>query len=59
VNILLNVKKINAQLEEKMYINNCDQSGGYITIQYYNNCGEPRYNIYICKKDEEISNSYI
>ncbi len=45
-------------MEEEICTNGCNWGGGYTTIRYCDNCGEPRYNIYICKKDEEISNIY-
>ncbi len=41
-----------------MYINDRGQGEGRIIIQCYNNCSEPGYNIYIYKKDEEMSNVY-
>ncbi len=46
------------QLKEEIYTNNYSRSKGYTTIRRYNNCNELRYNVYICKKDEEISNIY-
>ncbi len=46
------------QLEEEIYMNSCSRNRGHMTIRRYSNCGEPGYNTYICKKDEEISNIY-
>ena len=46
------------QLKEEMYINGCDQGGGRTIIRRYSNCSEPRYNMRICKKNEEMSNVY-
>ncbi len=31
---------------------------GCMTMRCCDNCGEPGYNVRICKKDEEISNVY-
>ena len=28
------------------------------TLQRYNNCNKPGYNVYICKNDEEMTNVY-
>ena len=46
------------QLKEEIYINGCSRGGGRTTIWRYGNCGEPGYNEYICKKDEEMFNVY-
>ena len=56
--MLLNVKKVDVQLEEEMYMNSCSRSGGCTIIRRCSNCGEPRYNACIYKKDEEMSNVY-
>jgi len=40
-------------------MNSRNRDGGCITIRRYSNCGEPGYNAYIYKKDEEMSNVYI
>ncbi len=41
-----------------MHTSGCSWGGDRTTMRRYNNCGEPRYNAYIYKKDEEISNIY-
>ncbi len=41
-----------------MYISGRNRGGGYTTMRRCGNCSESRYNIYICKKNEEISNVY-
>ena len=41
-----------------MYANGYNRGGGHTTIRYCGNCNEPRYNIYIYKKDEEMFNIY-
>ena len=46
------------QLEEEMYMSGRGRDGGRTTMRYCGNCSEPRYNICICKKDEEMSNVY-
>ncbi len=58
MNILLNIKEVNAQLKEEMRMSGCGQSGGRITMRCYGNCGELGYNARTCKKDEEMSNVY-
>ncbi len=35
-----------------------NQGGGRTIVRCYSNYSEPGYNIYICKKDKEISNVY-
>ncbi len=57
-NALLNVKKVDIQLEKEIYINGYSRGGGCTTIRRCSNCSESGYNAYICKKDEEISNIY-
>ncbi len=46
------------QLEEEIRINSCSRGGGCTIVRRYSNCSEPGYNIYIYKKDEEMSNVY-
>ncbi len=46
------------QLEEEMRINGCSRGGGCTTMWRCGNCGEPRYNMHIYKKDEEMFNVY-
>ena len=46
------------QLEEEIRMNNRGQGGGCMIMQRYGNCGEPRHNVRIYKKDEEIFNVY-
>ncbi len=46
------------QLEEEIYTNGRGQGGGCTTIQRCGNCNKPRHNVYICKKDKEMSNVY-
>ena len=57
-NALLNIREVDAQLEEEMCMNGCGQGGGRTTVRCCGNCGEPRYNTHICKKDEEMFNVY-
>ena len=52
------VKKIDMQLKEEMRMSGCSRSGGCIIMRRCNNYGKPGYNMYICKKDEEMSNVY-
>jgi len=54
----LNVKEVDIQLKEEMYMSGRSRGGGRTTMRRYNNCGEPGYNTCICKKDEEMSNVY-
>ena len=42
------------QLEEEMYISNCGRGRGCTIIRRCGNCGEPRYNVRIYKKNEEL-----
>ncbi len=46
------------QLEEEIRISGRSQGGGRTTVRCYGNCGEPGYNVRICKKDEEMFNVY-
>ena len=46
------------QLEKEIYINGRSRGEGRTTIRRCDNCSEPGYNIYICKKDKEMSNVY-
>jgi len=34
------------------------QDGDRMIVWRYGNCGEPRYNARICRKDEEMFNVY-
>ena len=45
-------------MEEEIYTNSCNRGKGCTIIQRYNNCNEPGYNTYTCKKNEEMSNIY-
>ena len=56
--MLLNVRKVDVQLEEEMHTNGCNRGEGRTTMRRYSNCNELGYNMRICKKDEEISNIY-
>ena len=56
--MLLNIKEVDMQLEEEIYINGCSRGGGRTTMRRCNNCNELRYNTRIYKKDEEMSNVY-
>ena len=58
MNILLNVKEVDIQLEEEMRMNGRGQGRGRTIVRCYGNCDESGYNICICKKDEEMSNVY-
>src|SRR6266699_2272738 len=58
VNTLLNIKEIDTQLEEKIYISGRSRGGDRTIIQCCGNCNEPKYNTRTCKKDKEISNVY-
>ena len=58
MNILLNVKEVDIQLEKEMYMSDRNRDGGRMIIRRYNNCSEPGYNACICKKNEEMSNVY-
>ncbi len=58
MNTLLNVRKVDAQLEEEIYINGYSRGGGCMTMQYCGNCNKPGYNTRICKKDEQMFNVY-
>ena len=49
---------MNIQLKEEMRMNGHGQDEGRTIMRRYNNCGEPGYNIRICKKNKEISNVY-
>ena len=46
------------QLKKEIYTSNRNRDRDRTTIRRYSNCSEFRYNTYICKKDEEISNIY-
>ena len=49
---------MDTQLEEEMCTNGRGQDGGRTIVRCCGNCGEPRYNMRICKKDEKMSNVY-
>ncbi len=49
---------MDAQLEEEIYMNDHGRNGGCTTMWRCGNCSELRYNVYICKKDKEMSNVY-
>ncbi len=51
--MLLNVKEVDVQLKEKIYINDRSQGGGCITIHCYSNYNEPGHNI-----DKKMFNIY-
>ncbi len=46
------------QLEEEIRTNGRGRGKDRTTIQHYDNCSEPRHNMRICKKDEEMFNIY-
>ncbi len=56
--MLLNVKEIDGQLDEEMYINDRGRGGGRTIVRRYSNCSKPGYDIRICKKNEEMVNIY-
>ncbi len=45
-------------LKKEIYTNGCNRGVGCMTMRRCSNCGEPEYNIRICKKDEEMFNVY-
>ena len=49
---------MDAQLEEEIYTNGRNRGGGRITMRRCGNYSELGYNIYIYKKDKEMSNVY-
>jgi len=49
---------VDTQLEKEIYTNDRNRGKGRTTIRRYGNCSELGYNIYIYKKDEEMSNIY-
>jgi len=57
-NTLLNVKEVDVQLTEEMYVSGRDQGGSCTTMRRCSNCNEPGYNACIYKKDREMSNVY-
>jgi len=56
--MLLNIKTVDVQLEEGIYMSGCSRGGGCMTMWSCGNCNEPGYNARTCKKDEEMSNVY-
>ena len=56
--MLLNVREVDIQLEEEICTSGCSRGGGRTTMRCYDNCSEFKYNMRICKKDEEMSNVY-
>ena len=56
--MLLNAKKMDVQLEKEIYTNSRSRGRGCTTMRCCGNYSEPRYNVRICKKDEEMSNVY-
>ncbi len=57
-NTLLNAKEMDTQLEKEIHASDCSRGGGRTTMRRYGNCGEPRYNTRIYKKNKEMSNIY-
>ncbi len=57
-NTLLNTREVDTQLEKEMRTSGHGRDGGRTIIQRCGNCSEPKYNMCICKKDEEMFNIY-
>ena len=49
---------MDTQLEKEMRMNGRSRGGGRTTMRRCSNYSKPRHNVYIYKKDEEISNVY-
>ncbi len=58
MNILLNVKEVDVQLKEEIYMSGCNRDRDCTIIRHCSNYNEFKYNARICKKDEEMSNVY-